>query len=62
MLLLKSETILLLLLEQHRGTSAGNDDVRTAAKTNNCMLTKNPSLQNGYLSEKFTLERPKTSG
>lgn len=26
--------------------------LRTAAKINNCMLMKNPSLQNGYLPDK----------
>lgn len=34
--------------------------LRTAAKANTCTFMKNPSLQNGYLSENFILKRPKT--
>lgn len=33
MLLLKLEAILLCLLEQHRGTSAGNDDTENSSKS-----------------------------
>lgn len=33
--------------------------VRTAAKRNDCMLTKNPSLQNGYLSDSLYLKDPR---